>query len=476
MKKNYFRFKKIDSKYLITNDVGRYAFLDKESLYKYITDDFTNSKEDRQLIDELKENFFLYEDGELSFVEEAGFELRNYKQFLFQGTSLHIFVLTNQCNQQCIYCQASTNKVSSKKMTKETAQKSVDLALQAPGKYLTFEFQGGEPLMNFEVLKYIVEYTEEKNRTVGKNIDFTVVTNLMMINDQMLEYFKNHNIIIATSLDGDRMLHNINRPMGEVDVFAKLSLGICKIQEADIPISAIQTTTRYSLERYKEIVDQYINFGLDQVFLRPLTPLGYAGDSWNKIGYTAEEFVEFYYNAFNYIIEKNKQGIPIAEGHACLFLEKIIGHDSGNYMELRSPCGGALGQVAYYYDGIVYSCDEARMLAEMGDRSFALGTVYEDNWNDLMSSPICKTLGKASCLEGLSDCYDCVYSPYCGTCPIISYKRYETLYPKLLHEYRCTIYKGIQDIIFGLLLKGDEKEKNILESWIKRDKEETIYE
>ena len=381
---------------------------------------------------------------------------------LFAATSRRIKVFEQKTGG---VFDTTTNKAGSKKMTEEIAQKAVDLALQSPSKYLTFEFQGGEPLMNFNVLKYVVEYTEEKTRDTDKEIDFTVVTNLMMINDQMLDYFSNHNISIATSLDGDQMLHNKNRPMGEIDVFEKLSAAIYKIRDVEIPISAIQTTTRFSLERYKEIVDQYVGFGFDQVFLRPLTPLGYAGENWDRIGYTAEEFLAFYKNAFEYIIEKNKQGISICEGHASLFLEKILGHYSGNYMELRSPCGGALGQVAYYYDGTVYSCDEARMLAEMGDRSFALGTVNTISWNELMSSPICRTLGRSSCLEGLTDCSDCVYNPYCGTCPIISYKRYGTLYPKLLQEYRCTIYKGIQDILFKYLLKGDEAEKTILESW-----------
>ena len=66
-------------------------------------------------------------------------------------------------------------------------------------------------------------------------------------------------------------------------------------------------------------------------------------------------------------------------------------------MELRSPCGGAIGQMAYYHNGKVYSCDEARMLAEMGDDSFCLGNVYKDSYNDLMSSSVCKVLARASC-------------------------------------------------------------------------------
>lgn len=88
------------------------------------------------------------------------------------------------------------------------------------------------------------------------------------------------------------------------------------------------------------------------------------------------------------------------------------------------------------------------MLAEMGDDSFCLGNVYKDSYNDLMSSSVCKVLARASCLEGLSDCCDCAFHPYCGTCPVISYARYNTVYPALAEEYRCKIYKGIQLLLF----------------------------
>ena len=125
-----------------------------------------------------------------------------------------------------------------------------------------------------------------------------------------------------------------------------------------------------------------------------MTPLGYAEKNWDKIGYSVEEFLDFYRHILEYILKLNQEGTFIAEGHARIFLNKIFNHDAGNYMELRSPCGGAIGQLAYYYNGKVYSCDEARMLAEMGDDSFCLGNVYEDQYNDLMATPACKVLAK----------------------------------------------------------------------------------
>ena len=164
-------------------------------------------------------------------------------------------------------------------------------------------------------------------------------------------------------------------------------------------------------------------------------------------------------------MDYNRIGILVIEGHARIFLSKIFHHDAGNYMELRSPCGGAIGQLAYYHNGKVYSCDEARMLAEMGDDSFCLGNVYEDDYNDLLESPACKVLANASCLEGLSDCCDCVFHPYCGTCPVISYARYKTVYPSLNKEYRCSIYKGIQEILFEKIIENDQVIMKFFQDW-----------
>ena len=214
----------------------------------------------------------------------------------------------------------------------------------------------------------------------------------------------------------------------------------------------------------KEIVQEYVKDGLTSVFIRPLTPLGYANEHWDEIGYTTDDFLKFYRKALHEIIECNKKGIYISEGHATIFLQKIIGHFSGNYMELRSPCGASTGQIAYYYDGNVYTCDEGRMLAEMGNPFFKLGNVYTDNYNTLMESRVCSAICQASVLEGLASCSDCVYQPYCGVCPVINLALDNNIYERQPNNYRCRIYKGILDTLFELL--KDKEIEEIFQSWV----------
>ena len=125
----------------------------------------------------------------------------------------------------------------------------------------------------------------------------------------------------------------------------KHSIELLKVN--GVRFGAIQTTTSNSLPFYKEIIDEYISMGLKSIFIRPLTPLGCANKDWNFVGYSAEKFIEFYNKAFDYILQLNMNGTEISEGHATIFLSKILHGYPVNYMELRSPCGAGNGQIAY---------------------------------------------------------------------------------------------------------------------------------
>lgn len=446
---NYFNFKKFDSNhFLLTNDFGKHVLLDNDVFKEFILMGEVSNFQVRQ---KLKDGGFIYDSSMKAFVDNNAHVMRDAKDYLFHPTQLHIFVVTSVCNMKCIYCQAQHGHIRPKGfMSKETAKHAVDIALQSPARHLQFEFQGGEPLMNFDTIKFIVEYA--KSVCNGKNIVFSLVTNLTLITDEMLEFIIENDISISTSLDGDALLHNENRPYSNGEgTFDDVYRLIKKVKTAGVPMGALMTTTKHSLERWREIVDTYVELGFDGVSLRPLTPLGYAHDSWNTIGYTADEFVDFYTNAFNYILEINERQ-RFSEGMASIFLRKILEGYGINYMELRSPCGAALGQIAYYYDGDIYTCDEGRMLSEMGDKSFRIGNVYESDYNALMNCDVCRIVCSASTIEALPSCFECVYQPYCGVCPVVNYALDNDLYEKAPGNYRCKINSGILDVIFNALV------------------------
>lgn len=459
---NYFNFKKYKNKFLITNDFGRYDFLTPSEFKSLLLEKINHDSETGK---RLQRKYFIYNSNDEEFSRNSAFEIYSSKNYLYKSTSLHIFVVTSACNQKCVYCQAQSESSCKKGfMNRETAKKAVDIAVQSPSDYLDFEFQGGEPLLNFEIIKFIVEYSKSIS---NKHINFSLVTNLTLINQEMIDFIIQHNINVSTSLDGNEFVHNSNRPyQNDRETFSDVINSINKLRKNGIFVGAIQTTTKTSLSYYREIVDAYTDLGFRSIFIRPLTPLGYAKEHWDKIGYTAEDFTEFYKNTLDYILEKNKAGCNLVEGHARTFLTKLLSGFSPNYMELRSPCGAALGQLAYYYDGNIFTCDEARMLFEMGDNSFCVGNVCESNYNSIIDSKISALAAKASVLESLPSCSDCVYQPYCGVCPVVNYAINNDVYENTPQEYKCKIYSGMLESIFDYLYFEDKDSIDIFRRWI----------
>ena len=465
---NHFNFKRTeDGAFLVTNDFGRYEFLTPEEFRGLLTGSLDAKS---ALYGKLHQDGFLLNPFQI-YGPEIAARIRDMKSYVFSATSLHIFVVTNACNLRCAYCQAQSDpNHTDGMMSEETAKRAVDIALQSPANRLTFEFQGGEPLRNFPAIRFIVEYAEVVKGK--KDISFTVVSNLSLLNDRILDFFIEHHVSVSTSLDGPQILHDQNRTfIGGQGSYRAVMAGLEKIRASGASAGAIQTTTRASLAFPREIVREYQRNGLRGLFLRPLTPLGFAKSEWEKIGYAPEEFLQFYKTAFNEILNVNREGVFFPEQHATYFLTKILGGYSINYMELRSPCGAGIGQLAYYYNGDIYTCDEARMVAEAGDSAFRLGNVLTADYASLMSASACRAACSASILEGIPGCCDCVYQPYCGVCPVVNYAANGDLYVKTAEEYRCKIYAGMLDFLFSLIRQGNPEVMNILYGWIKERSE-----
>lgn len=113
-------------------------------------------------------------------------------------------------------------------------------------------------------------------------------------------------------------------------------------------------------------------------------------------------------------------GRKFAEAHASIFLAKLLGDVAPNYMELRSPCGAGVGQMAFTASGDVYTCDEGRMMAEMGDQSFRLGNIYENGYDSWIESPACRATCSASLLETRRHVATRL-SAVRGVCPVVNY-------------------------------------------------------
>ena len=461
----FYNWTEFNGQFLLTNDIGKYCFLSKDDFFDFAEGRLSS---DSNIFNLLQQLGFLYQDKN-KYISEFQYDMAKMKRCLSLATHLLILVLTDSCNQRCIYCQAGD--VHTSRMSIDVCRKAVNLAVQSPVSHMTIEFQGGEPTLNPEALHFIIPYARKIFAEHGKQVDFALVSNMTDINPELFQWLIEQDVQISTSLDGNRIVHDCNRPLAvnksSYDAWhtgTEIYKNLCKKLGKNPVISAIQTTTKKSLSYPEELVDEYISNGMPNLYIRPLTPLGCARKNWDIIGYTPGEYVKFYCRVFDYMMEKCRHEIYVTEATASIYLKRILNGESISHTEFRSPCGAAVGQIAVNYDGNVYACDEGRMIANMGDHVFRLGSVG-NTYQELLQSPAAHAVCTASCVEALPVCCSCVYSPYCSVCPVVTYGLEGDLIHRDEHSYRCVIAKGIITHLFEIISKKDPVEMVILQQW-----------
>lgn len=451
---------------LLTNDVGEFLFLPDAALSDLVAHRLP--RESPAFLD-LKARHFLAEGGSDAPLELLATKYRTKKSFLEGFTRLHLFVVTLRCDHSCRYCQVSrvTENKSLYDMSRETAERSVELMFRSPSPALKVEFQGGESLLNFDLIRRIVERVEERNQAENRKIEFVVATNLSPLDDGMLDFLRDHRVLLSTSLDGPDYLHDANRPRRGNNSHAVTIANLRRAREVlgHDRVSAIMTTSQASLRYSREIIDEYVRHGFDAVFLRPISPYGFAVRTGEAARYQAVEFLEFYRQGLDHIIELNRTGTPFVEIYAQILLTKILTPFATGYVDLQSPAGTGISAVVYNYDGDVYASDESRMLAEMGDRSFRLGNVHTDRYEEIFGGEVLRNLIYQSVTEALPGCSDCALLPYCGADPVFHHRTQQDLVGHRPTSGFCTKNMGILRHLFELLREGDDFTRELLTSW-----------
>jgi His-Xaa-Ser system radical SAM maturase HxsB len=466
----FFRFREVAGRYLLTNQEGSYAVLTPEQFKTFAEGTLAR---DSELYHSLAEKNFIRAEFD---VQRAAERLRRRKSFLHYGPNLHVLVVTLRCNETCVYCHASRANMDAvhTDMTRETAEKAIDLILQSTSPGITIEFQGGEPLVNFPVVQHAIQYALEQNKRVGKQLEFTMVSNLAMMDEEKLRFLLAHKVQICTSIDGPEHLHDKQRKLPGLSAHKAASHWIGRINQAYgemgldtslYHVEALLTTTRETLPQWKAVVDTYVSLGCRALFLRPIDPFGFADRTGPRVEYPRAEYLEFYRQAVDYMLELNKQGVQILERYASIFLTKILSGEDPNFLDIRNPVGAGIGQLAYNYDGSICTCDEGRMLYEMGDKTFLIGNVHTSSYRELMGHETIRAVNIASNLDAQPDCVNCAYNPYCGTVPVHSHKSQGTLFGRMRESTLCAVHKGIQDYLFGKLIEGDPATLEILHRW-----------
>ncbi|PZX00842.1 His-Xaa-Ser system radical SAM maturase HxsB [Pseudomonas sp. 478] len=464
-----FKFDRLnDDEYVITNMAGEYHVIPIPMLEPLISKTLPITSE---LIPTLRSKQFIRFTNEQAPLQLLALKIRTRLSRLAQFTNLHIFVVTLRCDHSCPYCQVSRQSESKGEfdMTTKMAEKSLDFVFRSPNPAIKIEFQGGEPLLNFEMVKYVVLEAKKRNLKEGRDLQFVIATTLSLLTDEVLVFCKQHNIVLSSSLDGPMDLHNANRPRPGRDSHQRFEEGLNKARAAlgYDQVSALMTTTDKSLPRARDIIDEYLRLGFDGIFLRTLSPYGFAIKTKKFMSYDTERWLEFYKEGLEYIIELNKSGVRFVEQYSALVLTKMLTSGDPGFVDLMNPAGAGIAAIVFNYDGSVYASDESRMLAEMGDHTFRLGNILEHSYEEIILSDQLLDALENSFTLSAPMCSDCAFEPYCGAEPVYHHAMHKDLVARKPESSFCKRNMGIFKHLIGLM-GSDEPTKRIFMGWANR--------
>ena len=274
------------------------------------------------------------------------------------------------------------------------------------------------------------------------------------MDEEKFGFLIKENFSVNSYLDGPRWLHEKNNEFISGNSYDSVIKWSEKFNSR-FRINLSPRITKFSLEYAKEIIDSYVNLNLNGISLMPLHISNYT-DNWPRIGYSPEEFVNFWKTSIDYIISLNKKRL-FYERFGVLFLRNIITREGSSHKDFTNPNGSIVRYLAYGHDGSVYPSDES-----IGFDIFKLGNVGQ-KYTDVVVSPQSIALIRASINDSQYSDIN-VYFPYLSLCNVCSYAENSNIIPKL-PDFRSKSQNSILEYLFEKLI-FDKDQRKILLSWI----------
>jgi His-Xaa-Ser system radical SAM maturase HxsB len=465
-----FRFHRLNEQQeVLVNEVGDHLVVPEGTTGKIVRREI-DSHLDPDLYGDLVANFFISETAISPLIDVLATRYRTRKSFLDHFTTLHLFVITLRCEHTCHYCQVSRVTTDKDKfdMSYSHIDQGIAMMLRSPSPSVTMEFQGGEALLAFDRIVYAVEKTKELTLRAGKTVTYVICTNLAVLEDHMLAYCKENDILLSISLDGPAFVHNQNRRRPGNNSYELTINGIEKARAVlgYEHVSALMTATNLSLEHPVEIVEEYFDKGFRNIFLRSISPYGFALHNEKKNKYEMGRFLDFYKIALDRILQYNFAGKFFREEYATIILKKILTPFPVGYVDLNSPAGAITNVVLFNYDGAVYATDESRMLAESKDYTFRLGHLDSSSYEELFYGEKAAELAEVMTNESLPGCSECAFQSYCGADPVHNHATQGDIWGYRPTSTFCS--KNMEIIRYLIELMENNREiKKVFEGWVR---------
>ena len=339
---------------------------------------------------------------------------------------LHV---AHSCNLNCSYCFASQGKYHGDRalMSFEVGKQALDFLVAHSGTRhnLEVDFFGGEPLMNFDVVKQLVAYARSIEKEAGKNFRFTLTTNGVLIDDDVIDFANREMSNVVLSLDGRKEVHDRFR----VDYAGKGSWEriVPKFQKLVKARGGKNyymrgTFTHHNPDFLKDI-QEMLNLGFTELSMEPV-----VCDANDPSALTQEDLsivLEQYERLAELMLQRHKEGRPFT------FYHYMIDLKGGPCIYKRiSGCGSGTEYMAVTPWGDLYPCHQF-----VGEEKFKLGNI----WDGVTNTEIQQEF--ASCnVYARPDCHDCWARLYCsGGCAANAY--HATGSVKGVYEYGCKLFR-----------------------------------
>ena len=293
--------------------------------------------------------------------------------------------IAHDCNLRCKYCFASTGDFGKgrKLMTFETGKKAIDFLLEKSldRKNLELDLFGGEPLMNFDVVKQIVEYARSREAEYGKKFRFTITTNGVLLDDDKIDFINREMSNVVLSIDGRKEVNDYMRKRVDGSgCYDKIMPAFKKLVEkrGDKEYYVRGTFTKNNLDFSNDVFDLYNN-GFDQISVEPVVCEASADYAITEKELPA--IFKEYERLAERILENEKKGKKFNFFHFMLDLDQ----GPCAIKRLRG-CGCGNDYVAITPDGDIYPCHQF-----VGIEEFKMGNIDEGTFDTNMKSYFSKT-------------------------------------------------------------------------------------
>ena len=353
-------------------------------------------------------------------------ELKERSEGIVKALCLHV---AHSCNLNCEYCFASQGKYSGERalMSFETGKRALDFLIENSGtrRNLEVDFFGGEPLMNWQVVKDLVLYARSIEKEHKKNFRFTLTTNGMLIDDDVIDFSNKEMSNVVLSLDGRKEIHDRFR----VDYEGRGSWDriVPKFQELVKSRGGknyyMRGTFTHANPDFLEDIKVMLDLGFDELSMEPVV----CKDT-DPSALTEEDIAivcDQYEKLAELMLERHREGKPFT------FYHYMIDLKGGPCIYKRiSGCGSGTEYMAVTPWGDLYPCHQF-----VGDEKFRLGDIWKGVTNTETRDEF-----RACNVYSREECRDCWAKLYCsGGCAANAYHASGSV--RGIYEKGCVLFK-----------------------------------